>query len=146
MTRRLGLLALLLSATVRLFPQDRFEVVVNPNSGVTHLTREQVRNIFLGRAKFLRPGLVALPVEQLNPATSRARFYDALANLPLVQVRSYWARLYFTGQAQPPRQTESDEETLQVVAQNRGAIGFIPANKVDGRVRVVLTLEGSGRR
>lgn len=144
MNRRLAFLLLFLGAAARLFSQERIAVVVNPSSGVTRLTREEVRNIFLGRAKYLRRGLVALPVEQVSPAASRTRFYEILANLPLPQVRSYWARLYFTGQAQPPRQTESDEETLQVVAQNRGAIGFIPADKVDGRVRVALTLQGSG--
>lgn len=82
-------------------------------------------------------------MEQVHPQEVRERFYLLLVNLPLAQVRSYWARLYFTGQAQPPHQTESDEETLQVVSDNRGAIGFLPPEKVDRRVRVVLTLESS---
>jgi len=56
-------------------------------------------------------------------------------------VRAHWARLYFSGQAQPPRQTDSAEETLQVVAANKGAIGFIEASQLDGRVRGVLMLE-----
>jgi hypothetical protein len=139
MSRRL--LAFALLAATWLPAQERLAVVVNPGSGLTHLTREEARDIFLGRSKYLKRGLLALPVEQVHPQEVRERFYLLLVNLPLAQVRSYWARLYFTGQAQPPRQTESDEETLQVVSDNRGAIGFLPPEKVDHRVRVVLTLE-----
>jgi ABC-type phosphate transport system substrate-binding protein len=121
--------------------RDRMVVIVNPASGVTKLTREEAKNIFMGRTRFLRPGLVALPVEQAAPESSRARFYDLLVNLPLAEVRTYWAHLYFSGQAQPPRQTASEEETLEVVAANKGAIGFVDSDKVDQRVKGVLVLE-----
>lgn len=121
--------------------RGRMVVIVNPASGVTHLTREEAKNIFMGRTRFLRPGLVALPVEQAAPESSRARFYDLLVDLPLADVRTYWARLYFSGQAQPPRQTANEEETLEVVAANRGAIGFVDFDKVDARVKGVLVLE-----
>jgi ABC-type phosphate transport system substrate-binding protein len=123
-------------------PGHRLAVIVNPESGVTSLTKDQIRNLYLGRAKYLRPGLVALPVEQVSPADVRERFYGNLVRLPVAQVRAYWARLYFSGLAQPPRQTDSDAETLQVVALNRGAIGFVDEAKVDARVRAVLILEG----
>lgn len=76
------------------------------------------------------------------PQDLRVRFYDLLVNLPLPQIRAYWARLYFSGKAQPPRQTDSTEETIRVVAANKGAIGFIEQSKLDPRVRGVLILAG----
>jgi ABC-type phosphate transport system substrate-binding protein len=141
-----ALLALALAVPQSMAPgehlvRDRMVVIVNPASGVTHLTREEAKNIFMGRTRFLRPGLVALPVEQTSPESSRARFYELLVNLPLAEVRTYWARLYFSGQAQPPRQTANEEETLDVVAANVGAIGFVDPGKVDPRVKGVLVLE-----
>jgi ABC-type phosphate transport system substrate-binding protein len=137
--RRLPAFALLLALAAPCAAGD-LVVIVNPASGVTKLSREQARNIFLGRSKYLPSGLVALPVEQVSPEDVRGRFYDRLVNLPLPQVRAYWARLYFTGQAQPPRQTGSTGETLEVVAANRGAIGFVDAGEVTSGVRVVLIL------
>lgn len=124
--------------------QEALVVIVNLESGVTRLTREEATNIFMGRQKHLRPGLVALPVEQVAPGQARARFYELLVNLPLPQVRAYWARLYFSGQAQPPRQTESAAETLQVVAANKGAIGFVEQTQLDHRVKAVLVLADKG--
>ncbi|BDU73216.1 hypothetical protein [Mesoterricola silvestris] len=135
--RRL-LLALALGAALR--GQEPLAVIVNPESGVSRLSRTEATNLFMGRTRRLPSGLVALPVEQIHPEGPRARFYEILANLPLPQVRAFWARLYFSGQAQPPRQTLSAEETLQVVAMNRGAIGFVERSRVDRRVRTVLLL------
>ncbi len=131
------LLAVLLAAAA-LHAQDPLVVIVNPTCGVTSLTREEAVDIFMGRQKRLPCGLLALPVEE---NTAKARFYALLVNLPLPQVRAYWARLYFSGQAQPPRQTDDSEETLEVVAANKSAIGFVEASKVDRRVRAVLLLE-----
>lgn len=120
--------------------EEPFVIIVNPASGVTRLTREEAVEFFMGRQKHLPSGLVALPVEQVLPEPVRRRFYELLVHLPLPQVRAQWARLYFSGVAQPPRQTDSAEETLQVVAANQGAIAFVEQSKLDPRVRAVLTL------
>jgi len=120
--------------------EDSLVVIVNPGSGITRLTREEAAAIFMGRQRRLPNGALALPVEQVEPTGTRVRFYQELVNLPLSQVRAYWATLYFSGKAQPPRQTEGAEETLQVVAANKGAIGFVEASRLDHRVRGVLHL------
>ncbi len=39
------------------------------------MTRDQVVDIFMGRQNYLPCGLVALPVEQLEPSAARIRFY-----------------------------------------------------------------------
>jgi hypothetical protein len=131
-------LASLLLAAAALRAEESLVVIVNPACGVTQMTKEEAMDIFMGRQKRLPCGLLALPVEE---NTARARFYQLLVNLPLPQVRAYWARLYFSGQAQPPRQTDSPEETLEVVSANKSAIGFVEASRVDRRVRAVLLLD-----
>ena len=139
--RRFALLALLLlAAPVRARADASLVIIVNVDSGVTRLTRQQAENIFMGRQKRLPSGLLALPVEQLLPPEARLRFYQYLVHLPITEVRAYWARMYFSGQAQPPRQTQSAEETIEVVMANRGAIGFLEKDRMDRRVRAVLEL------
>ena len=120
---------------------DALVVIVHPDSGVTRMTREEAGRIFLGRQKRLASGLVALAVEPTQPDQDRARFYRLLVALPLPQVRSYWAQLYFSGQAQPPRQVSNGEEVVEIVSANRGAVGFVERARVTPRVRAVLTLE-----
>jgi hypothetical protein len=141
MLRRLCVLLALLAPSA-LQAEAGLVVIVNLDSGVTRLTRDQAANIFMGRQKRLPSGLVALPVEQRVPPEVRLRFYQYLVHLPIAQVRAYWAQLYFSGQAQPPLLTESTEETLEAVRANRGAIGFVEKDHVDRRVRAVLELGG----
>ena len=115
-------------------------VIVNLQSGVERLTRDDVTNLYLGREKRLPSGIVALPVEQAEPASVRARFYQLLVKKDLPDINAYWARLFFSGQAQPPRQVNSAQEVLELVAGNKGAIGVLDGTLVDRRVRVVLDL------
>jgi hypothetical protein len=122
--------------------EDPFVIIVNPDSGIARLSRREVEEIFMGRAKRLPSGLVALPLEQLVPPEVRLRFYQYLVHLPIQEVRAYFARMYFSGQAQPPHQTQSAEETIELVLANRGAIGFLLKSQLDRRVRVVLELGG----
>ena len=112
-------------------------LIVHPQSGVERLSRDEAINLFMGRQKRFPSGLVALPVEQVE---IRARFYQLLVKKDLPDINAYWARLFFSGQAQPPRQVNSAEEVLELVAGNKGAIGVVDGAKVDRRVRVVLDL------
>jgi len=137
------LAALLVPAPMR--AMEALVVIVHPDSGLTQLTKAEATDIFMGRERRLPNGLLALPVEQVAPAGIRSEFYKELVNLALPQVRAYWATLYFSGKAQPPRQTDGPEETLEVVGSNRGAIGFVEESKVDRRVRVVLRLDGAAK-
>ena len=139
--RRLALF-LLLPLAATLLAQEPIAVIVNPESGVTQLSREEVVNLFLGRQKRLGAGLVAQPVDQVKPSETWARFYRLLVNKDLAEINAYWSRLFFSDQAQPPRKAQSSEEVLDLVAANKGTIGFIEKSRVDKRVRVALLLAG----
>jgi hypothetical protein len=143
-SRRTVLAAILIAAASLLRADEPLVVVVHPDSGITRMSPEEVSRIFMGSQKRLASGLVALPVEPMAPAESRILFYRLLVHLPLAQVRSYWAQLYFSGQAQPPRQAQNAEEVLEIVSANKGAVGFVEQSKLDRRVRAVLTLNGPG--
>lgn len=113
-------------------------VVVNPDSGVTEMSRDEVVNIYMGRYQGLPTGDTAFPVD-LEPL--REEFYRRLVNRTLSEVNSYWARLVFSGRASPPRRVDNPTAVLEVVANNRGAIGYLDTADVDPqRVRVVYEL------
>jgi len=134
---RTGLLA---AAAALCAAEPHLVVVVNPESGVTQMSPEEVRNIFLGRQKRLSSGLPAAPVEEEEPAV-RAHFYRILVHKDVAEINAYWARLFFTGQAHPPRAVRGAEEVIRLVAAERGAIGVLAWTRPDGRVRVVLDLD-----
>jgi hypothetical protein len=80
-------------------------------------------------------------MEQEAPPGIRQRFYRVLVNKDLAEIGAYWARLFFTGQAHPPRGEASAEEVIRAVAANPGAIGLLEWARPDSRVRMVLDLD-----
>ncbi len=118
-------------------------LVGNPDSGLSTLERDQVVNIYMGRYRKLPSGMTALPLDYTD---EREAFYQALVGRSLPEINSYWARLVFSGRGSPPRQVDSAGELLDIVAENRGAIGYLPEDEVDDRVVVLLNLDGSVAR
>lgn len=112
-------------------------IIVNPESGVDALTRDEVINIFMGRYRKLPSGVTALPVDE---GSEKAAFYHSLVDKELAEIQSYWARLVFSGQGSPPRPAENAEDVMDIVANNKGAVGYIDRSRADPRVRIVLDL------
>jgi ABC-type phosphate transport system substrate-binding protein len=114
-------------------------IIVNPAAHVSHLTRSQVIDIFMGRLRQLPTGAPALPID-LAGGAARAQFYGHLVHWSLVQVSSYWARLVFSGQASPPYRAQNARAAVQLVADNPNAIAYVPRTAISPRVRIVLDL------
>ncbi|MDP3871601.1 MAG: hypothetical protein Q8Q80_02975 [Methyloversatilis sp.] len=113
-------------------------VIVNPDSGIESISREEVSHLFLGRIKHLQPGMPALVIDTVP---LRQAFYQALVRRGIPEIDAYWARLRFSGRTQPPMQIEDADAVIERVARDRNAIGYIDAALVDSRVRTVLRLE-----
>lgn len=138
-TRRLivfSLLALWLSAP----SASEILVVVNPDNPVDTLTRDQVVDLYMGRRTNFPDGVPALPIDLDADSPLRAAYYQRLVGKTVAQVNAYWARLLFTGRMTPPRILPDQAAVIDVVHENRGAIGYIDSQDLDGRVKVVFQL------
>ncbi len=114
-------------------------VIVNPAAHIAHMSRVQVRDIFMGRLRQLPTGATALPID-LSVEAERAQFYRSLVHWSLTEVSSYWARLVFSGQASPPFRVQTARAAVQLVADNPNAIAYVPRTAITPRVRIVLDL------
>lgn len=114
-------------------------VIVNNDSGVSQMSRQEVVNIYMGRYAGLSSGITAFPVDMQS---LRAEFYQRLVDRTLPEINSYWARLVFSGRASPPRQVDDVSAVLEVVSNNKGAIGYLPSSALadEAAVRVVHRL------
>jgi len=133
--------ALLLLAAVlnmRTAGAGNLVIIVNPASGIEHLTRSQIVDIFLGRNRKLPSGAVAIPIDLRSGDPERKEFYLLLVGKDLAQMSSYWARLVFSGQAAPPFPVPDVRTALDLVATNPNAIAYLDRTAVDNRVKVVL--------
>lgn len=128
------MLLLSLSALVSAEPA----VVVNAESGLMHLSQDQVINIFLGRYRRLPDGGTALPIDQPESSTLRAEFYRRLVNKDLNEINAYWSRLIFSGRTLPPVQAANAAEVQFLLLGNPGGIAYMERSQVDRRFRIVL--------
>ena len=122
---------LLLSLSLPALAQS-VAVIVKPKHG-GGLSAEQVSNVFLGKSSDLTG--VDLP----DGNGVRDAFYQKVTGKDAAQVKAYWAKLVFTGKAQPLKELASDAEVKKFVAANPNAIGYIDKGAVDGSVKVILT-------
>lgn len=120
---------LLLSASA--FAQS-VAVIVNPKNASAP-SADQISNIFLGKSNDL------VGVDLPDGSAAREAFYQKVTGKDGAQLKAYWAKLVFTGKAQPLKEFASDAEVKKFVAANPNAIGYIDKGAVDGSVKVVLT-------
>lgn len=116
-------------------------VIVNAESGVVELSRAEVVNIYFGRQRRFPSGQTALPIDLAGQDGEKTEFYARLVDKSLAEVKSYWARLVFSGQGSSPWQAATPEEVLEIVENNRGAIGYIPLERARDGVRIVYRLQ-----
>ena len=112
--------------------------VVSAKSPVTTLTKDQVADIFLGKASRFPDGSQAVPIDQAEGSAARDEFYLKFAGKSPAQVKAHWSKIIFTGRGQPPREVSSSIEVKKRVVDNPNAIGYIERAMVDGSVKVLL--------
>ena len=132
------LLLFVVSLTFATSTRAEVVVVVSSKSSVTSLTTEQIARIFLGKVtRFPNDGR-ALPIDQPEGSEIRDEFYSKVAHKNSSQLNSYWAKVIFTGEGNPPRLVTSDVAVRKAVAGNPNAIGYIDKSAVKNSVRVIL--------
>ena len=119
---------------------ENLVVVINPDSGVEQLSRNDVINIFLGNFRQLPSGITAQPVDLPPAHPDRAEFYHRLVGKSPAEINTYWARQMFSGKTRPPIQTEQFDEALALVHSVEGAVTYMERDKVSGNLKIVFEL------
>ncbi|HET8730361.1 MAG TPA: hypothetical protein VFM34_04555 [Moraxellaceae bacterium] len=112
-------------------------VVANPGVKSSSISMAQLTKIFLGQGNAYSDGSTAVPLD-VN-GDYRNSFYSYVLKKSPTQLEKYWARMIFTGKAQPPRQVNA-KDVKSLVAETPGAISYMDRASVDGSVKV-LTVE-----
>jgi ABC-type phosphate transport system substrate-binding protein len=141
MRQRILFLICLLASTANAEPD--ITVIANSKNDLGSLTRKQIADIYMGRVTSLPNGSVPLPLDYQGDSAVRSRFYQSITGKNMAQINAYWARLSFTGQANPPRRLADKATIVQVVGKNQGALGYVDsiAPDTDANVTPVLNLK-----
>lgn len=109
-------------------------VVANPHVGFNQLKQGELRRIFLGQASKFPNGEGAKPLDVSGE--DRNTFYQSFLNKSPEQVATYWAKMIFTGKAEPARQVRP-QDVKQAVSASTGAISYMDRSLVDASVKVI---------
>ena len=120
-------------------PAEAGEVVIaHPDIKIDKLTRQQVSDLFLGKAKQLSDGTKVVVFDHKDDELIKEEFYRKVANMTIDQLKAYWAKIEFTGQAFPPLAYKGDQAVKRLVSHTTGGIGYIEEGDVDGTVKVLF--------
>jgi len=118
-------------------------LIANADSGIEHLTKREVINIYLGRYRRLDTGSTAEPIDLSSKTDTKALFYRLLVDKNLAEINAYWSRLVFSGKTRPPQQVDNVDKVLEIVGNNRNALGYINRAAVNSQVIIVFEWSGT---
>lgn len=116
-------------------------VVVHPANPLANLTQDDVRRIFMGRMRMFPDSDASIEaVDQDEASSAFERFYHAIARLPPAKLKRQRASYLFSGKGRLPTALEDDASVIEFIASHPDAIGYVSLDKLDARVKSVLTV------
>ncbi|WNC69811.1 hypothetical protein RI845_06635 [Thalassotalea nanhaiensis] len=113
-------------------------VITNKNNP-NQYSADMIKKIFLGKILKGPDGEYIIPINVTKK--ERTLFNKKILNLTNNQLKSYWAKVYFTRGIIMPQNINSFEIAKNLVAKNPNIISYLPYEMVDDSVKVVLTVK-----
>ena len=114
-------------------------VIANKSVPEKAIKIDKVDNIYTLKAKTWSDGKAIVPVTLKSDNSETQKFFGAIGK-SFLEIKKVWMKAQLTGEGNPPEGVSSDDDVINKVASTPGAIGFISADKVNGKVKVLLTI------
>lgn len=112
-------------------------VVMNSNSSIANVSREQVADVFLGRSKSLRNNQKIIPLECKEDDKNYLDFHEKVTRKNMTQMKAHWAKMVFAGKAAPPKEL-APEEAIKLIEASQDYIGYVDRKFVTGKMKIVF--------
>lgn len=134
-------LATTLLAAAALFPSSSllangYVIIANPNIDLEQVDLNSLRDIYLGKIKRWDDGSTVQPV-YVTRGDAHKEFLSEVVNKTPAQFRTYWKRAVFTGGRAGFKKVGSEEELVEYIRDNEGAVGYISADFEAEGVKVI---------
>lgn len=118
-------------------------VVVNPDNPIGNLSVGEVKLYWLRKIKKRWPEINKniKPADRKNKCPEQEVFYENILGMSAPDVEAYFLQRQYESSEKPQDKFASDNDIIEFVASEPGAIGFINKNAVNAKVKVVFTLE-----
>ena len=119
-------LSIVLPSSFSYANEGGFKVIVNASNPDSELTKREISKLFLKKVKRWKESNEAvLPVDLVADSPVRGKFSAEIHGRKLSSIKAYWQKQIFSGRGVPPQEKASDQEVLEYVEGNAGAIGYV---------------------
>ena len=115
---------------------DAQVIIVNRGVKLTEISKDALRNIFLGVSEFYRDGGRAMPAT-LKGGPVHESFLKTYIGKSDAQLRAAWRAQVFAGHGTMPQAFDSEAALIEYVASVPGAIGYVSAPVKNENIKLV---------
>ena len=113
-------------------PAETFQVVIHADNPTTELPAAKVAKMFLKKLKRWDHGVRVRPIDLGFKSPVRKAFTRSVHGKSVTAIKSYWQRMIFGRGEVPPEEMADDDDVLEFVRANPGAIGYVAAETALG--------------
>jgi len=113
------------------------EYVIISNSSFKHLTKQQIKAIYLKKTTRI-DGITLVPINLEYNNVLREKFNKEILHMSTEQLKEYWTQQYLLG-VKPPISMKSQKSIKAFVKNVDGAIGYINKKNIDNNVRILYS-------
>jgi ABC-type phosphate transport system substrate-binding protein len=120
----------------------RLAVIVNPSVAVTSVGAAELSSIFTRATRNWKDGTTIRALNLQPGSPERTEFDRAVLDMSPERSSQYWMDRQIRGEDGAPKAIGQAEIVARLVPTLSGAIGYVPEDKVDTKVRVVARIRG----
>lgn len=111
-------------------------IIANKNVAEDSLSIEDIKRIFLGKKKKWKDNSPVTIAFNKTPSIHNDLLKKYVMRTPS-QFKNTWRRLVFTGEGKYPLSFSSDMKMINFIGSKEGAIGYIDADQVNDKVKII---------
>jgi ABC-type phosphate transport system substrate-binding protein len=114
-----------------------YKLIVNTSNNTSSLSAKDVSDMFLKKKVKWANGTAVEPVDLNSNSGVREDFSKRIHGKATSAIRSFWQQAAFSGAATAPPEKANDNEVIEFVKRNPGAIGYISSGASVEGVRTI---------
>jgi len=114
-----------------------YKIIVNQSNSIGSISIKEASDLFLKKKTKWANGSPVLPVDLSASSKVRSDLSQYIHKKNTSAIRSYWQQAAFSGTASAPPEKASDNEVIEYVKKNPGAIGYVSESATTTGVNIV---------
>lgn len=114
-----------------------FNIIVNEANTTESVSQDELADIFMKEKESWNDGSSITPIDQKANSDIRRIFSAQVLGESVGAIRSHWQQAAFSGSASAPIELSSDQQVINFVNANAGAVGYISSTTDAAGVKVL---------